>query len=200
MTRTGPHKIGLTGSIGMGKSTVAGFFHEAGVAVWDADAAVHQLYQEGGAGVDAIRSIAPMAIVENAVDRKSLSAIIKENPELLGKIEAVIHPLVAEDREHFFKQTSAAFALCDIPLLFENEMAPAFDTVVVVSAPENVQRQRVLARPGMTPDKFEFILSRQMSDAEKRACADFIVETDRSFEDTRRQVLEILAELSRDDA
>lgn len=199
MTRQPPHKIGLTGSIGMGKSTVAGFFLKEGVAVWDADAAVHKLYQKNGAGVAAIASIAPTAIVKDAVDRAKLSAEIKSDPSLLKKIEDIIHPLVAQDRTLFIETTDAQFALCDIPLLFENGMEADFDTIVVVTASADTQRKRVLARDGMTPDKFEFILSRQMPDEEKRKRADFIVETDGTFDDTRDQVLKILTDLRQND-
>ena len=190
-----PHAIGLTGSIGMGKSTVAGFFAELGAALWDADEAVHRLYDKGGAGVDAISQIVPTAITDGQVDRKSLSKSIREEPELLKRIEDVIHPLVALDRERFRTEVSAEFAVFDIPLLFEGEISDQFDTIVVVSAPFEVQRERVLARPGMTPEKFQFILEKQVPDSEKRAKADFVVETDCSFEDTRDQVKAILEKL-----
>ena len=190
-----PHSIGLTGSIGMGKSTIASFFSQAGVAVWDADEAVHRLYGSGGAGVPAIFEIVPDAVVGGAVDRSLLSAAIREDPSLLSRIEDAIHPLVAKDRQEFWDKTEAPIVLFDIPLLFEGGMQDQFDTIVVVSAPFDVQRARVLAREGMSPEKFEFILSKQLDDASKRERADFVVETDGSFEDTREQVLSILEKL-----
>ncbi len=195
MSETPPHSIGLTGSIGMGKSTVAGFFAESGVAVWDADEAVHRLYDVDGAGVEAISGIAPEAIVDGKVDRALLSKAIRANPALLKQVETVIHPLVAEDRRKFRENADAPFVLFDIPLLFEGDMADQFDTIVVVSAPLDVQRARVLKRDNMSAEKFEFILSKQMPDAEKRALADFVIETDGSFEDTRDQVNAILEKL-----
>ena len=148
-----PHAIGLTGSIGMGKSTVAGFFAGEGVAVWDADEAVHQLYSSGGAGVDAIGGIAPASIVDGHVDRDILSALIRKNPDLLKEVERVIHPLVAQDRAAFREAATSEFVLFDIPLLFEGHMEDQFDTIVVVSASLDVQRERVLARDGMTAGK-----------------------------------------------
>lgn len=195
MSGKAPHTIGLTGSIGMGKSTVSGFFADVGVAVWDADEAVHRLYDINGAGVEAILAIAPEAIVEGKVDRAKLSQKIRATPELLKKVEAAIHPLVALDRETFRKAANAPFVLFDIPLLFEGDMVKQFDTIVVVSAPFDVQKSRVLARDGMTPEKFEFILSRQMPDQQKRELADFVIETDGSFDDTREQVHQILEKL-----
>lgn len=195
MTKGSPHTIGLTGSIGMGKSTVSGFFADAGVAVWDADEAVHRLYAQGGAGVAALAPIVPSAINAGQVDRAFLSEAIRKEPELLKAVEAAIHPLVALDRAQFREKTTADFLLFDIPLLLEGNGAKNFDTIIVVSAPYEVQRERVLARPGMTEDKFEFILSKQMPDAQKREKADFVIETDVSFEDTRQQVKRILEKL-----
>jgi len=190
-----PYLIGLTGSIGMGKSTVAGFFAEAGVPVWSADDAVHSLYEKGGAGVAAIRDLVPDAIDAGRVDRGRLSAALRQDPTLLEKIEQVIHPLVALDRQKFKSASDAEFLLFDIPLLFEGQMSDRFNAIVVVSAPAEIQRERVLARDGMTPEKLDFILSKQLPDAEKRERADFIVETDGSFDDTRAQVTNILDEL-----
>ncbi len=190
-----PHTIGLTGSIGMGKSTVSGFFKDAGADIWDADAAVHRLYDLGGSGVPAIEKIAPNTITSGKVDRAALSAAIRAEPALLERVEAVIHPLVAADREHFRQNSNAKLCVFDIPLLLEGENASEFDTIVVVSAPASVQMDRVLARPGMTPEKFAFILSRQMPDAQKRKRADFVIETDCSFDDTRDQVNSVLEQL-----
>jgi len=179
----------------MGKSTVASFFEEAGVAVWDADEAVHRLYDVGGAGVAPIMAINADAVVDGRVSRAKLSEAIGKDPSLLKEIEAVIHPLVAQDRADFRQSTDTEFALFDIPLLFEGVMEDQFDTIVVVSAPLEVQRERVLARPGMTAEKFEFILSKQIPDQKKRERADFVIETDGSFDDTRDQVNEILEKL-----
>ncbi len=187
--------IGLTGSIGMGKSTVAAMFAEEGAAVWDADAAVHRLYAVGGAGVEAIQSVAPKAIKDGAVDRGELRSAILAIPDLLKKIEILIHPLVALDRKDALDvacDKGRTVAVLDIPLLFETGATKAFDAVVVVSAPSDVQRQRVLARPGMTVEAFEAILKKQTPDSEKRAGADFIIETDGSFEDSRHQVCGVM--------
>ena len=168
--------VALTGSIGMGKSTVAAMFFDEGVAVWDADAAVHRLYSAGQAGALAIQEIVPAAVVDGAVDRRILSSAIRETPETLKHIEAAIHPLVAADRRDFIEQATTPVVLCDIPLLFENNNQNDFDAVIVVSAPLEIQQARVMLRDGMTLEKFEFIKSRQMPDADKRAKADFVVE------------------------
>lgn len=183
----------------MGKSTVAGYFAKEGAAVWDADNAVHRLYQYGAQGYLAIQHLIPDAVDENGVNRDRLSAAIRSNPDLLGKIEGVIHPLVAEDRSFFKAEAESHFVVFDIPLLFEGGLEKEFDTIVVVSAGVDIQRSRVLARPGMTPEKFEFILSQQMPDAEKRARADFIIETGTSFEDTRQQVKDVLKDIQKHD-
>ena len=188
-------KLGLTGSIGMGKSTIATMFAEEGAAVWDADAAVHRLYAIGGEGVDAIRSIAPEAVVDGAVDRGALRAAILADQRLLKKVEAVIHPLVAQDRAGAImraKEEGRLVAVLDIPLLFETGAMDAFDAVVVVSAPADVQRERVLARSSMTIEVFETILGKQTPDAEKRMGADFIIDTSGSFEDSRDQVRSVM--------
>ena len=191
-------RLALTGSIGMGKSTAARLFAEEGVAVWDADAAVHRLYAAGGEGTRAIAELSADAVGEEGVDRARLRAAIVERPELLAEVEAAIHPLVAEDRAAFLAEAEgqgAPAALCDIPLLFETGAAPGFDAVVVVSAPPEVQRERVLRRPGMDEAGLEAVLRRQMPDAEKRARADYVVETSGSIEDTRAQIRAILADL-----
>lgn len=187
--------LGLTGSIGMGKSTIAAMFAEEGAAVWDADAAVHRLYAVGGAGVDQIRSIAPDAIRDGAVDRAALRAAILSDQTLLKKIEGVIHPLVVQDRQGALQRASEEgrlVAVLDIPLLFETGAMKAFDAVVVVSAPADVQRERVLARPNMTVEAFETILAKQTPDFEKRAGADFIIDTSGSFEESRDQVRRVM--------
>ncbi|MDG1211365.1 MAG: dephospho-CoA kinase [Paracoccaceae bacterium] len=187
--------LGLTGSIGMGKSTIAAMFAEEGAAVWDADAAVHRLYAVGGAGVEQIRSVEPDAIIDGAVDRGALRAAILADPSLLKKIEGVIHPLVGRDRQTALEQAlgeGRLVAVLDIPLIFETGATKAFDAVVVVSAPADVQRERVLARPNMTAEAFEAILAKQTPDEEKRAGADFVVDTNGSFESSRDQVRKVM--------
>ena len=190
--------IALTGSIGMGKSTTAKMFADAGIPVWDADAAVHKLYGPGGAGSDAIAQLVPDAVTSDGVDRTKLRAAILADKTLFKKIEAVIHPLVGQDRADFLeaaRNDKADIAICDIPLLFETGGNKAFDKVVVVSAPADIQRQRVLERPGMTEEAFEAILAKQVPDAEKRAQADYIVDTSNGIEAAQKQVVEIIADL-----
>ena len=178
-----PYLLGLTGSIGMGKSTVAGFFAEAGVPVWDADAAVHRLYGEGGQGAAALAGLAPAAVAGGAVDRAALRRAVVDDPGLLAQIEARVHPLVAADRADFLADHAEAdLVLCDIPLLFETGAEAWLDGVLVVSAPPEVQRARVLARPGMSEAALARVLARQLPDAEKRRRADFVIETDRGFD------------------
>lgn len=173
-----PFRLGLTGSIGMGKSTTAAMFAAAGVPVWDADAAVHRLYAPGGAAVPAIGALHPAAVREGAVDRAALKAWIAAEPGALAKIEAAVHPLVAADREAFLAGAAdKPLVVLDIPLLFETGADTRMDATLVVSAPAEVQRARVLARPGMTPAQLDLILSRQMPDAEKRARATWVIET-----------------------
>lgn len=178
MTR--PLILGLTGSIGMGKSTTAAMFAEEGVPVWDADAAVHRLYEAGGAGAAAIAALCPQAVVGGAVDRDRLKRWIATEPSALGQVESAIHPLVAKDRAEFIAgaaTTGAPLILLDIPLLFETGADSLVDATVVVSAPAGVQRARVLARPGMSEAQLELMLARQMPDAEKRARATHVIET-----------------------
>lgn len=189
--------LGLTGSIGMGKSTTAELFRDVGIAVFDADAAVHMLYR--GAAVPHIQKRFPEVIVHGVVDRAELTQAVIGNAEALADLESIIHPLVRNAELDFIKTQRDAgtrLAVLDIPLLFESGADALCDKILVVSAPAEVQRDRVLARPGMTPEKFEDLLGRQMSDAEKRAKADFIVLTDKGIEDARQQVLKILQTLN----
>lgn len=191
-------KIGLTGSIGMGKSTVLSMFAALGAATWDADAAVHRLYAKGGRAVEAIGKAFPEAVVDGAVDRAALAKLVLSNPEALQKLEALVHPLVEEDREAFLTAAAAAgapAAVLDIPLLFENNTEKFFDVTVVASAPAHVQRERVLSRPGMTEKKFQAILSLQTPDAEKCQKADYVVSTGRPIAETQVQVKEVFAEI-----
>lgn len=188
-----PFLLGLTGSIGMGKSTTAGFFAEAGVPVWDADAAVHAAYAPGGAGAAAIGALAPSAVVDGAVDRARLRAAIADDPALLARVEAAVHPVVATDRAEFVARHGGHdVLLLDIPLLFETGAEASLDAVLLVTAPADVQRARVLARPGMSEAGLARVLSRQMPDAEKRHRADFIIETDRGLEAARHDALSVL--------
>jgi dephospho-CoA kinase len=192
MTR--PFVIGLTGSIGTGKSTTAAMFAEADVPVWDADAAVHRLYARGGAAVEGMRAICPDAVVGGEVRRDVLKAWIDRDPAALGQIEQVVHPLVAADRAAFIAGARHDVVVVDVPLLFEAGGAAAVDAVVVVSAPPDVQRARVLARPGMTEARLDTILARQMPDAEKRARADYVIRTV-TLEEARRGVQDVLNDI-----
>ena len=185
--------LGLTGSLGMGKSTTAGFFAEAGVPVHDADAVVHRLYE--GEAVAAIDAAFPGTAVAGKVDRGRLAARVVDNPEALRKLEAIVHPLVSAAKERFLREARALGAkvvVLDIPLLLETAGDRRVDAIVVVSAPGDVQRQRVLERAGMTPDKLDALLARQMADSEKRRHGDFVVDTSRGFDAARAQVKEIL--------
>ena len=185
--------LGLTGSLGMGKSTTAGFFAEAGVPVHDADAVVHRLYE--GEAAAAIEAAFPGATAGGKVDRVKLAARVLDDPAALRRLEAIVHPLVREAETRFLTDAQARGAkvvVLDIPLLLETAGHQRVDAVVVVSAPGDVQRQRVLERPGMTPEKLDALLARQMADSEKRRHADFVVDTSRGFEAARAQVKEIL--------
>ena len=193
-------RIGLTGSIGMGKSTVLLMFADFGAAVWNADDAVHRLYARGGKGVPFIEKAFPDAVVDGAVDRARLAKLVLGDADAVKKLEAIVHPLVGEDREAFMaaaENTGADAVVLDIPLLFENGLEKFFDAVVVVSAPAEVQRARVLARPGMTEEKFEAILKLQTPDAEKRQRADYVIDTGLTLEETRGQVDAAYADIIR---
>ena len=187
--------LGLTGSIGMGKSTTAQMFRDEGMPVWDADASVHRLYAKGGPAVAPIAQAFPQAVSDGAVDRPALSAILRGDPAAMKRLEAIVHPLVAEDRARFLAGTDAPLVVLDIPLLFETGAEGWLDATLVVTAPAEVQRDRVLARPGMTEAQLDMILSRQMPDAEKRARADHVIET-RTLDDTRAAVRDLIATLT----
>ncbi|WAP70584.1 dephospho-CoA kinase [Jiella pelagia] len=185
--------IGLTGSIGMGKSTTAELFAEAGLPVHSADAAVHELYR--GKAAPAIEAAFPGSVRDGVVDRGLLAERVLGDAAALKRLEAIVHPLVREAEQTFLKDAEAKgapAAILDIPLLFETGGEGRCDVVVVVSAPGKVQRERVLARPGMSEAKFQAILAKQTPDAEKRARADHVVETSRGIEDARRQVRAVL--------
>jgi dephospho-CoA kinase len=190
--------VGLTGSIGMGKSTTSGLFAEAGAAVYDADAAVHELYGPGGAAVEPVGAAFPGVIVDGGVDRARLSKHVMGNPEALKALEQIVHPLVGGHRQTFFEQArrdQREIVILDVPLLFETGGDRALDAVVVVSAPSDMQRARVLARPDMTPEKLDAILARQTPDSEKRQRADFVIDTSTGLDAARNQVQDIMQKL-----
>ena len=185
--------LGLTGSIGMGKSTTAGFFAEAGAPVHDADAAVHRLY--AGAAAAAIEAAFPGTTAGGKVDRAKLGEQVLKDPAALKRLEAIVHPLVRRDEERFLQAAEGAgatVAVLNIPLLFETGGETRCDAVVVVSAPPEMQRARVMERPGMTEEKFASLLGKQLPDAEKRRRADFVVDTSKDLDSTRAQVRAIL--------
>jgi dephospho-CoA kinase len=187
-------RIALTGSIGMGKSTVAGMFERAGIPVFDADAVVRQLQGPGGGLVERIGELFPGTVRCGTLDRECLAHIVLGDPAKLASLEQIVHPAVREARERFIAENPEAPALVfEIPLLFETGGAKEFDKVVVVSAPLEVQRGRVLARAGMTAARFESILARQTSDEEKRRRADFVIDTGGDLSTTESQVADILA-------
>ncbi len=190
--------IGLTGSIGMGKSTTAQMFADLGCPVFDADEAVHQLYAKGGRAVPLIQAVFPDAISNGAVNRKRLGDHMREDPLNLKVLESFIHPWVGELRAAFLvkaKSEKVKAVIFDVPLLFETGGDKHVDASVVVTAPANVQRERVMSRPGMTEDLFNLILSKQMPDAEKRKRADYIIETDKGLDAARVQAGNILEQI-----
>lgn len=187
--------LGLTGSIGMGKSTTAQMFRDLGHPVWCADDAVHRLYAANGKAVVPVAKAFPAALRENAIDREDLKKALKIKENGLSILESIVHPLVAEDRADFIKKHHyAPLIVLDIPLLFEGGGRDQFDGVAVVSTDAETQRTRVLARPGMTEEHFQMILSRQVPDAEKRAMADWVIPTT-DLESTRMAVEEICREI-----
>lgn len=190
------YRLGLTGSIGMGKSTTAAMFRDLGHPVWDADAAVHRLYAAGGAAVDPVASAFPGALRDGAIDRAALRQALAADPAALARLEGIVHPLVARDRQDFLdRHADAPLVVLDIPLLFEGASPPDLDGVAVVSTDPQIQAARVLARPGMTRDTLAMILARQMPDAEKRARADWIIPTD-SLDGARAAVAGIVQEIA----
>jgi dephospho-CoA kinase len=194
----GPFVIGLTGSIGMGKSETAKMFARLGVPVHDADATVHALYDKGGLAVPAIASEFPDTIRDGAIDRAALAKRVTGDDAAMKQLESVVHPLVVRERDEFLAAAKGEdFVLFDIPLLFETGRQSEVDAVIVVSAPHDVQRQRVLARPDMTAERFDAIHARQVPDAEKRAKADFVIETDKGLDHAFEQVKQVMAELRR---
>ena len=188
-------RIALTGSIGMGKSTVAQMFERAGVPVFDADAVVRRLQGPEGELVETIEQHFPGTIgIDKGIDRDVLSKLVLSNPEELARLEAIVHPAVHRERAKFLLENQGKPALLfEIPLLYETGGGEAFDKVVVVSAPPEIQRQRVLGRPGMTEDKLHALLARQMPDEEKRKRADFVVDTSGDLSTTESQVRDILS-------
>ena len=186
--------LGLTGSIGMGKSTTAAMFADAGCAVWDADAAVHRLYSRGGAAVPAFQVAFPDAVIDGEVSRPALKDIISRDPTALKKIEAIVHPLVGQDRASFLENAQSDIVVLDIPLIFETGGNKRMDAVACVTVPAETQQERVMARGTMTLEQFENIRAKQMPNAEKCALADYVIETD-TLDHARAQVLAIIDDI-----
>lgn len=189
---------GLTGSIAMGKTETAKMFAARGIPVFDSDAAVHALYAEGGEAVSAIEKLAPSAISHGGVDRRQLAILIQADATLLPKIEAVVHPLVKARQKAFLARAEAAgcdIAMLDIPLLFETGREADVDVVIVVSTHKDLQRARAMQRPGMTAEKLDFIMSRQLPDEEKRRRADYVIDTSVSLADTAREVDSVITDM-----
>ena len=190
--------IGLTGSIGMGKTQTASLFKAEGVPCYDADAAVHALYEKGGAAVAPIGELCPEAIVDGKVDRAILGRVVLKDADKLKQLEAIVHPLAGQSQIDFLaaeEQNKTHLVLLDIPLLFETGGDGFVDCVVVVSATAELQRARVLARPGLSEERFEDILAKQVPDAEKRQRAEFVVDSSISIEDAHRQVRDIIEQV-----
>jgi dephospho-CoA kinase len=190
--------VGLTGSIGMGKSATARLFREAGIPVFDSDACVHALYAPGGAAVGPVGEAFPGVVVDGSVDRTLLTRALREDATGFARLEAIVHPLVAQARQAFLEEAEAAgadIAVVDIPLLFETGGERHVDIVVVVHAPDSVRRKRVLQRPGMTEAKLDAIIARQTPDSIKLERADYTIETSGGLDDARQQVDRILEAL-----
>jgi dephospho-CoA kinase len=190
-----PYVIGLTGSIGMGKSQTAQLFAGEDIPVHDSDAVLHRLYAKGGAAAEKIAAAFPGTVEDGAVDRAALSALVTGDAQKLRQLEELVHPLVAADRDEFLARAKTDIVVLDIPLLFETGAQEGIDTLVVVSAPPEVQRARVLARPGMTGEKFDALHARQLPDAQKRQQAHYVVMTDKGLDHAREQVKMILGEI-----
>ena len=189
-------KVGLTGSIGMGKSTVADMFKSFGYPVFDADKAVHDLYERGGAGINIIKSFYPAAVINSAVNRDKLRSYIIENPDKIRELEGLIHPLVKKLRDDFLKiNQNKELIVFDIPLLFETGLNKTMDITVVVSAPYHVQHKRVMSREGMTERIFSELLAKQISDDEKKTMADIVIKTDESLNMTKSKVKDFISSL-----
>lgn len=189
-------RLGLTGSIGMGKSTTAQMFRDLGHLVWDADQAVHRLYAPGGSAVAPVAAAFPAALAQGGIDRGALKTALAADPAALARLEGIVHPLVARDRQDFLaRHVGAPLVVLDIPLLFESAHPPDLDGIAVVSTDPATQAARVLARPGMTRDTLAMILARQMPDADKRARADWIIPTD-SLDGARAAVARIVNEVA----
>lgn len=190
--------VGLTGSIAMGKTETAKVFRALNIPVFDSDAEVHRQYEKGGKGAEIISPLFPEAVVDGAVGRKILAKRVLADPEAMRNLEAAIHPIVRASQDAFLRKCRAsgeAMAVLDIPLLFETGREAEVDVIVVVSAPPEIQRQRVLQRPGMTPEKLNRILARQMPDEEKRARADYVVDTSKGLDFAAAQVRDIVSGL-----
>ena len=190
--------LGLTGSIGMGKSTTAKLFAEAGVPVYDADAAVHMLYE--GEAAPAIEAAFPGTTVDGKVDRNRLSARVVHDPAAMKRLEEIVHPMLGASRQKFLadaEQSGARIAVVDVPLLFETGGEKRVDAVVVVTTTPEIQRQRILSRPNMTDQKLDAILARQMPDAEKRQRANFVVDTSHGLDPVRARIRDILDEAAK---
>lgn len=190
--------IGLTGSIGMGKSTTAAMFREAGIPVYDADAEVHKAYDVGGAAVEPVGAAFPGVVKDGRVDREELRKRVLGNPEALKVLNGIVHPIVGRARAEVFEAAQASGAdmvILDVPLIYETGGEKNMHKVIVVSAPAETQRQRVLAREGMTPERLDAILAQQVPDAEKRARADYVIDTGQGLDHARARVAEIIADL-----
>ncbi len=191
-------RIGLTGSIGMGKSTTAAMFREAGIPIYDADAEVHKAYDVGGAAVGPVGEAFPGVVKAGRIDREELRKRVLGKPEALQVLNGIVHPIVGRQRGTFFEDAQAAGAdmvILDVPLIYETGGEKSMDAVIVVSAPAEMQRARVLAREGMSPERLDAILAQQTPDAEKRARADYVIDTGQGLEHARAQVQAVIAAL-----
>ena len=190
-------KLGLTGSIGMGKSTTAQMFAELGIPVWDADAAVHKLYSKGGAAVPAIQELCPEAVEHGEVSRPALKRLIQSNENVLGELERIVHPLVAADRQNFIETSDSDIVLLDIPLLFETNGDKHMDAIACVDIDPETQRERVLQRNTMTEEQFEQILNKQLPNDVKCSQSDFVIQTD-NLNHAKEQVAHIIELIRKD--